>query len=191
MGSRNRRSLRYNTPMRVIGGTHGGRRLRAVDGTQVRPTSDRVREAVFNSLFSMGLPDGAHVVDAFAGTGALGIEALSRGAASVTFIDREAVACSIIEQNLADLDLADSATVLRTDAVTAIASQVHDIDLVLADAPYDFDEWDRFLTNCPAAVVVIESDRPIAPPKGSWWEPCRQKKYGKAVVTILTPTRST
>jgi len=171
--------------MRIIGGSHGGRRLVAVDGTRVRPTSDRVREAVFNALFSMGLPDGAHVVDAFAGTGALGIEALSRGAASVTFIDNDGASCAVIERNLADLDLADRATVVRGDAVRGIAMQVHDVDLVLADPPYDFIEWDDFLRNCPDAIVVIESDRAVEPPDGSWWEVRRQKKYGKAVVTIL------
>ena len=72
--------------MRVIGGEHGGRRLTAPVGANVRPTSDRVREAIFDMLFSLGGVDGLVVADLFAGTGAMGIEALSRGAASVTFI---------------------------------------------------------------------------------------------------------
>ena len=75
--------------MRVIGGEYRGRRLSAPVGAHVRPTSDRVREAIFDILFSLGGVDGLQVADLFAGTGALGIEALSRGAASVTFVERD------------------------------------------------------------------------------------------------------
>lgn len=171
--------------MRVIGGTHRGRRIDAVPGKDVRPTSDRNRESVFNTLFSMGLPRDAVVVDAFAGTGALGIEALSRGAASATFIEQHPRACGCIERNLAKLEL--EGRVMRADALEAIAWAEPNPDLVLADPPYDFDEWDTFLQRCPAATVVIESDRPVTPDPESWWEVVRQKKYGRTTVTILAP----
>ncbi|MDG2113411.1 MAG: 16S rRNA (guanine(966)-N(2))-methyltransferase RsmD [Actinomycetota bacterium] len=174
--------------MRVIGGTHGGRRFDAVPGKDVRPTSDRTREAVFNILFSMGFPQDAVVVDAFAGTGALGIEALSRGAASVVFIEQHARACASIERNLSQLAL--RGRVLRADALEAVARVEPDPDLVLVDPPYDFDDWDTFLRRCPAATVVIESDRPIDPDPDSWWEVVRQKKYGRATITILAPSAS-
>ena len=171
--------------MRVIGGTHRGRRIEALSGPGVRPTSDRAREAIFNTLFSMGLPSDAIVVDAFSGTGALGIEALSRGAANVTLIEQHPGACACIERNLASLGL--EGRVLRADAVEAVAWAEPDADLIFADPPYEFDDWHTFLARCPGATVVIESDRPVTPDPSSWWEVFRQKRYGRATVTILVP----
>ncbi len=172
--------------MRVIGGTHRGRRIEAVEGLGVRPTSDRAREAVFNTLFSMGFPQGAVVVDAFAGTGALGIEALSRGAARVSFVEQHPRACAVIEKNLASLGL--QGEVVRGDATVVLGGLDPQPDLVLADPPYEFDDWERFLAGCPpSAVVMIESDRPVDPPEGSGRVVLRQRKYGRAVVTILSP----
>src|SRR5437588_12429149 len=87
--------------MRVVGGMAGGRRLRSPAGRSIRPTSDRVREAIFNVLTSLGEVEGATVVDLFAGTGALGMEALSRGGAQATFVDRDPVAVATIRTTLA------------------------------------------------------------------------------------------
>src|SRR5947207_548827 len=104
--------------MRVVGGMAGGRRLRSPAGRSIRPTSDRVREAVFNVLTSLGEVEGATVVDLFAGTGALGIEALSRGAAHATFVDRDPVAVATIRDNLAAVGLAGaSSEVVRADVL--------------------------------------------------------------------------
>ena len=171
--------------MRVIGGVYRGRRLHAPPGDDVRPTSDRVKEAIFNTLFSMGLPADALVVDAFAGSGSLGLEALSRGAAAVTFIERSPAAIAAIEQNLASLDA--EATVLRADALHAIERVPREVALVLADPPYEFDDWSTFLDRCPPATVVIESDRPIEPRHGAGWEQRKSKRHGRAHVSILVP----
>ena len=129
---------RYRASMRVIAGELGGRTIRSPKGSTIRPTSDRVREAIFNTLFSLDAVDGAEVTDLFAGTGALGIEALSRGAAHCTFVDRDADAVALIESNLASLDLADRARVVRADALVH-ARRTGPVDLVLADPPYRFE----------------------------------------------------
>ena len=113
---------------------------RAPDGLDTRPTTDRVREAVFNSLVSMDLIADAEVVDLFAGTGALGIEALSRGAARCRFVEKDREALRILRANLTDLGLERSSVVLATDVMAAAAS-LGPCDLVLADPPYQFDAW--------------------------------------------------
>src|SRR3954452_20915171 len=103
--------------MRVVAGTARGRPLRAPRGNDIRPTSDMVREAIFNSLTSMDAIADATVYDLFAGTGALGIEALSRGAAHVTFVDHDRTAIAAIEANLAATGLADrqAVAIVRAD----------------------------------------------------------------------------
>src|SRR5438105_4260490 len=101
--------------MRVIAGTAKGRRLQSPPGRQTRPTSDRVREAIFSSLESLGAVKGAAVLDLFAGSGALGIEALSRGAAPATFVDEDARAVTVVRANLEAAGF--TATVIRSDAL--------------------------------------------------------------------------
>ena len=105
----------YRAAMRVVAGLAGGRRLRAPAGRKVRPTSERVREALFNSLGSLDAVDGATVLDLFAGTGALGIEALSRGAAAATFVDADIEAVRAIKDNLAVTGLGERARVVHAD----------------------------------------------------------------------------
>jgi 16S rRNA (guanine966-N2)-methyltransferase len=121
--------------VRVVAGEHRGRRLRAPAGTDTRPTSDRVREAVFSIL---GPVDGLRVLDLYAGSGALGIEALSRGAASATFVESAAPALAAIRANLAAIG-ADGAEVAGTDALEwlRVAAGRHAFDLVFCDPPYD------------------------------------------------------
>ena len=174
--------------LRVVGGTHRGRRFEALDGQDVRPTSDRAREAAFNLLFGLGLPMDAVVVDAFAGTGALGIEALSRGARNVVFLESSPRACAVIESNLESLGL--QGRVVRGDAVATIATHGVGADLVLADPPYDFDEWDRFIERCPTSVLLLESDRAVTPAPRSGFEVHRERRYGRAAITVLVPAGS-
>jgi 16S rRNA (guanine966-N2)-methyltransferase len=119
--------------VRVVAGTYGGRRLRAPRGTRTRPTSDRVREALFSML---GDVEGARVLDLYAGSGALGIEALSRGAASAVFVDRDSAAVAAIRRNLEDLGVA-SADVVRRDALAFLGGCDASFDLVFCDPPYD------------------------------------------------------
>src|SRR5258708_2112787 len=131
--------------MRVVAGLVGGRRLRVPPGRGTRPTSDLVRGAMFNSLTSFDLIDGAAVADLFAGSGALGIEALSRGAASAVFVERDRQAIATIRGNLTDLGLADRATVVMADALVW-AGRALAIDVALVDPPYGFERWEQLLT---------------------------------------------
>lgn len=174
--------------MRVIAGTARGRRLMAPAGDAVRPTSDRVKEALF-SIVQTRLR-GARVCDLYAGTGALGIEALSRGAVSVTFIDSDRRAISAISANLEATGLADGADVRRGTLPSALAVLEGPFDLILADPPYDTadDALDRLLERAsgllaPGGLVVIERDRRSGSP--SWppdLKPLEPRRYGDTVL---------
>src|SRR5579862_3097519 len=120
--------------MRIIAGSHRGHRIAAPPGRDTRPTSDRVRENAFNLI---GPVDDANVLDLFAGSGALGLEALSRGAARATFVESDRDACRVISANLDKLRLHGS--VLCADVVRTVMHERLHYDLVLCDPPYDFD----------------------------------------------------
>ncbi len=150
-------------------------------GTSTRPTTDRVREAVFNSLTSAGVLDGAVVADLFAGSGAIGIEALSRGAARCVFVERDRSALQALDENLDSLDLRDRSRVVAGDAVSAAATI--DADIVFADPPYDFDAWPELLERITGDFVVAESGAEIEAPDG--WVIIRSKRYGRTRVTFL------
>jgi 16S rRNA (guanine966-N2)-methyltransferase len=176
--------------MRVVAGSLRGRPIVAPEGEGTRPTTDRAREATFNSLVSLGAVVDAKVVDLFAGSGAMGIEALSRGAASCAFLERDRKALDSIRHNIKTLQLTDNTTVLSGDVMTNVVA-LRNVDLVLADPPYDFDRWTDLLTVlnlviAPSGVVVCESGREIQPPEG--WEAIRSKRYGRAWVAFLQRT---
>lgn len=128
--------------MRVISGEFKGRRLAVPPESLTRPTSDRAREAIFSSLESLrGGMSGAHVLDAFAGSGAMAIEALSRGASCACLIERSMEACSLIKENLSQLGLSDSKAVLRqADAFVYLpmAPDGEPFDVVFLDPPYSY-----------------------------------------------------
>lgn len=150
--------------MRVVSGTARGRRLAAPPGIRTRPTPNRVRGAVFNSLYSLGLTEGARVLDLYAGTGALGIEALSRGAAEAVFVERDPTVVAVLRANVETTGFVDRATVMAVDAFSALDGlirQQRHFDLALADPPYAFDRWPELLALVPADIVAIESDRDI------------------------------
>lgn len=170
--------------MRVVAGDLRGRRIEAPTSDATRPTTDKVREAVFNALGSLDVVDGARVLDLFAGTGAMGIEALSRGAAHCVFVERDRDALVVLKKNIATLGLSDRTTVLAIDALTA-ASRQPDIDLLIADPPYGFDQWRDLIADADAAFVVLESDRAVGEVDG--WETIREKKYGRTHVAFLQP----
>jgi 16S rRNA (guanine966-N2)-methyltransferase len=119
--------------VRVVAGAYGGRGLDAPRGRSTRPTSDRVREALF-SILGPAAVDGARVLDLFAGSGALGIEALSRGAAEAVFVDSDAQAAAAVRRNLSALGV--DAPVHRRDAFAWLAAASGEFDLVFADPPY-------------------------------------------------------
>jgi 16S rRNA (guanine966-N2)-methyltransferase len=176
--------------MRVIAGRLGGRRLKAPKGRVTRPTSDRVREALFSILGDL---DGAEVLDLFAGTGALGIEAISRGARRAVFVARDAVALKALEKNLAALGIEPSeAEVRRADANDALRTareREETYDLVLIDPPYrQAHDFGRELSAVvpsllkPEARVVVESDRRA--PLELALEVEQERRYGDTEIRI-------
>jgi 16S rRNA (guanine966-N2)-methyltransferase len=174
--------------MRVVAGSAKGRPLVAPAGTSTRPTSDRVREALFNALHSLGAVEGATVLDRFAGSGALGIEALSRGASHATFVERDRAALDALRTNLAAMGLGpDRATVVIGDALTHADERPY--DLALLDPPYGFDGWDGLLGRLLAGVAVCEAPRAVEPPPG--WRLARVKSYGSTVVSICRREQET
>jgi 16S rRNA (guanine966-N2)-methyltransferase len=177
--------------MRVVGGEARGRRFDAPPGRTTRPTSDRVREAIFTVLGS--LPAGAEVpiagatvIDLFAGSGAFGIEALSRGAAGATFVDRDRQSVATIRANLAALRLDERATVVAADALRWLG-RATPVDLVLCDPPYAFVQWPELLSLLVpvAGVAVVETGAPLD--LGPEWEVLREKQYGGTVVVVARP----
>jgi 16S rRNA (guanine966-N2)-methyltransferase len=158
--------MRYERVMRIISGQLGGRRLHAPAGDATRPTSDRVREAVFNILGPP--PDGTAVLDLFAGSGAMGLEALSRGAARATFVDRGRPALAALRANIAALGVDDRARVIAADAVTYLRSAPElGARWVFIDPPYRSDLAAQVLDllgGAPRllaerASIVVEHDR--------------------------------
>jgi 16S rRNA (guanine966-N2)-methyltransferase len=172
--------------MRVIGGRSRGRRLSAKLPKNVRPTSDRVRESIFDILGSLGGVEGLRVVDLFCGSGALGVEALSRGAVSATFVDLDPDALAAVRQNLKAVGLdAAPATFVRAalpgwlDTAAATAGA---FDLALCDPPYDFEDWPALLGALRADTVVMESAATIVLPGP--WVVARERRYGGTLVTV-------
>jgi 16S rRNA (guanine966-N2)-methyltransferase len=170
--------------MRIIAGTYRGHRIAAPKGRDTRPTSDRVRESAFNLI---GPVDDAEVLDLFAGSGARGLEALSRGAAHATFVESDRDACRIIDANLDKLGL--KATVLQLDAVRALAQERRTYDLVLCDPPYDYDPA-RLAPHLAKAltgegVLVWESSSRGAAPEVPGLRQRTTRTYGSARLTLL------
>lgn len=185
--------------MRIVGGSLRGRRLAAPDGGAVRPTSERAREALFNRLdHGMFSDDGASsvadalVLDAFCGTGALGLEALSRGAAQAVFLDSDAAAVAGVRRTIAAFGMADRATVVHADA-TCPPRPPFASALAFLDAPYDADLTAPALTAlaaagwlAPGALCIAETaaKSPVAdPPEG--FETLDGRSYGKARFAFL------
>ena len=177
--------------MRVVAGRLGGRRLSAPPGRSTRPTSDRVREAVFSIL---GPLDGARVLDLYAGSGALGIEALSRGAAAAVFVERDSRTAAVLRNNLTALGL--DAELRRADVLAALREareRGETYDLVLCDPPYRLaPELGRSLGEAlapvlaPRARVVTESDRRT--PLDLHLLPLTdERRYGDTLIRIHQP----
>ncbi|WP_406231605.1 16S rRNA (guanine(966)-N(2))-methyltransferase RsmD [Nocardia sp. NBC_01009] len=178
---------------RIVAGTAGGRRLR-VPPAGTRPTSDRVREALFSALEARMDFDGVCVLDLYAGSGALGLEALSRGARHALLIESDRKAAAIVRGNIADLGLPGAE--LRVGAVTAVLAHAGagDYDLALSDPPYDVDtaavtDDVRALAErgwlAPGALVVVE--RSIRSPEIDWpagYFPAKVRKYGETRIEL-------
>ncbi|MDC3952722.1 16S rRNA (guanine(966)-N(2))-methyltransferase RsmD [Polyangium jinanense] len=181
--------------MRVIGGSLGGRRLVAPSGHATRPTSDRVREALFNVL---GDVSGAAVLDLYAGTGALGIEAISRGASRVVFVENGRPALAALRQNLASLGIEGTSRVITQPVTRALASlsPFGPFELILLDPPYAaLAEAARVLEAiaaetsnlaAPGARVVFEHASRDAPPKPGRLVLDETRIYGDTAISLYT-----
>ena len=170
--------------LRIIAGEARGRRLSTPEGMDVRPTTSRVREAVFNSLHSQGCLEGADVLDLFAGTGALGLEAVSRGAASATFVESARPALAALRANIDAAGFNDRCRVVPGDVMEELPRLGGDFDVALCDPPYGFDDWTELLSRLPVDVVMAESDHAVEP--GPGWDVIKQRRYAGTVVVIAS-----
>lgn len=180
--------------MRIIAGRFRGRKLAAVGkgdkGAHLRPTADRVRESLFNVLGTYGVLPGARVLDLFAGTGALGLEALSRGASHVTFVDDGRAAANLIRQNTELLGCAGDTTLIRRDATRLGACPDAPYDLVFLDPPYGKGLGQIALAAALdggwlANEALIVWEESSAPPAPDGFERTDTRRYGDTHVTLL------
>lgn len=183
--------------MRIIGGTRRGLTLAEVGegdaGAHLRPTSDRVREAIFNLLINGGYGNpvtGARVLDLFAGTGALGLEALSRGAARVVFVDDGAAARALIRANVERMQAMGTTDIFRRDATALGPNRGMPHGLVFLDPPYGKALGEAALASAmaggwlaPGAMVVWEENTAPLPPAG--FTQTDQRRYGDTLITLL------
>lgn len=179
--------------MRIIAGQWRGRKLTTPTGMTTRPTAERARQALFNRIehapWSPGLM-GVHVLDLFAGTGALGLEALSRGAAQATFVERDPAALKVIRANIIACGCEQRAFVTAGDA-TSIRNLPEPVSLIFADPPYGTGAGALAISRLPPdaladhAIAILETahDEPVVPPSG--WFVLDQRNYGVARTTVL------
>jgi 16S rRNA (guanine966-N2)-methyltransferase len=181
---------------RIIAGTAGGRTLRTPPGSGTRPTSDRVREALFSALDARDAVRGSRVLDLYAGSGALGLEAASRGAASVVLVEADRRAADVITRNVGDLDLGE-VRVVRASVEAALARDAgpsDEADLVLVDPPYDVDEGSltavlgRLVAGWLARGGLVVVERATRSPEPAWpfglERVGRARKYGETTVWL-------
>jgi 16S rRNA (guanine(966)-N(2))-methyltransferase RsmD len=185
--------------MRIISGTSKGRKLATPKNLSLRPTSDRVKESIFNILREE--IEGRMVLDLFAGTGNLGIEALSRGAKKVIFVEKGRHALTLIERNLAQFELEGRSEVLPIDANRAIGilnQRGNNFDLIFMDPPYEKGLIERTLTKLSShpiyhrdSILIIEHHRrELLPPAIHGWNLIRQRQMGETVISFLTPQKN-
>lgn len=176
--------------MRIIAGEFGSRRIEAPEGLHTRPTPERVREAVFSML--SGHMDSARVLDIFAGSGAMALEALSRGAAHAVLVDSDRLAGEIIQANIHALGVEDRATLLRKDFMRALPELDGLFDLVFMDPPYAeadalFQKAAKLLREkrllAPDAKICVEHEDAVALPDGFALE--KEKRYGRTHISLF------
>ena len=173
--------------MRIVGGIYKGRTLTAFDGDKIRPTADKVRESLFNILqFKIA---GASFLDLFAGTGAMGIEALSRGADSVTFNDASRESLKVLKTNLEKLKVTEKITVKNFDAVTLLKSSTQKFDIIYVDPPYKTTLGLDALKVAENAikengVIIFEDEKPFNG-EISALKVTDRRKYGRVHLTFF------
>lgn len=180
--------------MRIIAGIYKGRRLKTLEGLSVRPTSDRLRETIFNILTPR--IEGARFADVCAGSGAIGIEALSRGARHVTFVESSLKAARIISENLRNCGIREDYRVINRDAIRALknlASEKAQFDVIYFDPPYNSDLYTpvmwliaKHALLAEDGVVIIEHRRQtLLLPNYDRLRPYRQVTHGDSILTFL------
>jgi 16S rRNA (guanine966-N2)-methyltransferase len=176
-------------PPRIVAGRARGRRLYVPAGDRIRPTKDRVKEAVFSALDARGLLLDAVVLDVCAGSGALGLEALSRGATSATFVERDRTAVDALRNNIAAIAEAGTASVIVGDALTFLATSGgggrSTFDLVFVDPPYSTDALER---DALGGTIVVETAATTAAPEAPVaWSVTWERRFGDTLVVFLQP----
>ncbi len=179
--------------MRIVAGEYGGRRLQVPKDNLIRPTSDKVRGAIFNALQAQGAVDGARVLDGFCGTGALGLEALSRGADHCTFIDKSKVSLGLAKANAESLGaLGQSAFLLKDLGGSFLLEKTAEFDLVFLDAPYR----KNLISDCLQRLgeigclaqdcdIVVEAEKDFAPILEGSFAVQSMKTYGDTAIFYM------
>lgn len=177
--------------LRVISGSARGKKLLCADGTDVRPTLDRVKESVFN-MIAFDLAD-SHVLDLFSGSGALGIEALSRGAFDCVFVDNATKSIEITKKNLEATRLASRSTVVNSDSIDFLTKTDRKFDIIFIDPPYESDLYEKALLKIKDnnllnddGFIVLEYDTEITPNFDyCGFEVIKDKKYGRVKILLM------
>ena len=176
--------------LRVISGKARGLKLESLEGLTTRPTLDKVKQAIFNMLFDITYD--ATVLDLFSGSGAMGIECISRGSKECTFVDIEKDAIDIINKNIKKAKFENESKVIKSDFISFLNSTNQKFDLIFLDPPYGSDYYENSLCLLKQndllnqnAVIVVESSKDVVPNFPSYYEITRQKFYGTVCVSLL------
>lgn len=184
--------------MRIIAGEFRGRRLQTPKGRNIRPTSDRVREAIFNVVAARTM--GAKVLDLFAGTGALGLEALSRGASRAVFVDQDLEAARLIEENIRLLGVADRTVVMHRAILPSLtilaahSTKAPGFDLIFLDPPYGLNLvqdvlqrlTDLRLVTSTALAVAEHHRKDAIPVQCGRWQKTKERRYGDTLISYFS-----
>ena len=177
--------------MRVISGSARGKKLLCADGKDIRPTLDRVKESVFN-MIAFDITDSS-VLDLFCGSGALGIEALSRGAKDAVFVDVSSQSLEITKKNLEATHLNTQAALIKQDALEFIKNTTHKFDIIFLDPPYESSIYEDIISEIakrrvlnPDGLLIAEADNVLTPPFDCKpFKVHRDKKYGRVKILIM------
>ncbi|RMF61631.1 MAG: 16S rRNA (guanine(966)-N(2))-methyltransferase RsmD [Calditrichaeota bacterium] len=178
--------------MRIIAGKYKGRHLIAAKDQSIRPTTDRIKEYIFQLLNDFVVD--ALVLDLFSGSGSLGLEALSRGAKEVTFVDNSSNSLRVLRKNIARVKVTEPVTIVKKDVLTFLKGNKQPFDLIFIDPPFKWNRYEELLpllfkeTNLTEyGLVVLESEKSHhLPEEGEAFEVLRQKRFDRSIITFFT-----